>query len=115
MFTYPLNFSFHHLLDPSNDQWVHWRAKLETQVGERKKLLQLYESKCDEKGISRKAILHSGSPGEGICEIADQYDAKIIVMGTRGLGKIRRTLLGSVSNYVLHHAHIPVIIVPKKH
>ena len=36
-------------------------------------------------------------------------------MGTRGLGKIRRTFLGSVSNYVLHHAHIPVIIVPKKH
>ena len=115
MFTYLLNFSFHHLLDPSNDQWVHWRAKVETQVGERKKLLQLYESKCDEKGISRKAILRSGSPGEGICEIANQYDAKIIVMGTRGLGKIRRTLLGSVSNYVLHHAHIPVIIVPKKH
>ena len=31
-------------------------------------------------------------------------------MGTRGLGTVRRTILGSVSDYVLHHAHCPVCI-----
>ncbi len=31
-------------------------------------------------------------------------------MGTRGMGTIRRTLLGSVSDYVVHHAHCPVTV-----
>ena len=34
----------------------------------------------------------------------------MIVMGTRGLGAIRRTILGSVSDYVLHHTKIPLVI-----
>ena len=33
-------------------------------------------------------------------------------MGTRGLSTIRRTVLGSVSDYVLHHTTIPVAVVP---
>jgi len=37
-----------------------------------------------------------------------QYDA--VVLGARGLGRIG-ALLGSVSQYVLHHAEIPVIVV----
>ncbi|CAD5119931.1 DgyrCDS8510 [Dimorphilus gyrociliatus] len=48
--------------------------------------------------------------GEFIVSIAEKEDASLIVMGTRGMGKLRRTILGSVSDYVLHHAKCPVII-----
>jgi hypothetical protein len=34
----------------------------------------------------------------------------LIVIGTRGLGKIRRTFLGSVSDFVVHHADMPVLV-----
>ncbi|KAL3853731.1 hypothetical protein ACJMK2_017248 [Sinanodonta woodiana] len=51
------------------------------------------------------------SKGEKIVKTAEFNKANIIVMGTRGIGKIRRTILGSVSSYILHHAHCPVIII----
>ncbi|XP_022301421.1 putative universal stress protein SAUSA300_1656 [Crassostrea virginica] len=54
----------------------------------------------------------SESPGEGIVRTADELDADMIIMGSRGLGTIRRTIMGSVSDYVVHHAHIPVIVCP---
>ncbi len=45
-----------------------------------------------------------------ICDIAKEEKASIIVMGTRGMGTLRRTIMGSVSDYVLHHAHCAVIM-----
>ena len=54
-----------------------------------------------------------GPPGEIICKQAKEQGASFIVVGSRGTGTIRRTILGSVSDYVLHHAHMPVVVVPK--
>ena len=55
---------------------------------------------------------HVGKPGEGIVNASQSQNSDIIVMGTRGLSTLRRTVLGSVSDYVLHHSHIPVAVVP---
>ena len=49
-------------------------------------------------------------PGEIIVDMAEKESASMVVMGTRGLGKIRRTLLGSVSDYVVHHCGCPVLV-----
>lgn len=49
-------------------------------------------------------------PGEMIVAAAKEFNATMIAMGTRGMGKIRRTILGSVSDYVVHHAHCPVLV-----
>jgi nucleotide-binding universal stress UspA family protein len=53
----------------------------------------------------------AGSPGRVICSIADEWDADLIIMGRRGLSAIREMLLGSVSNYVLHHAACSMLTV----
>ena len=47
-----------------------------------------------------------------ICKLAEDEKANLIVMGSRGMGTLRRTFLGSVSDYCVHHAHIPVVVVP---
>ena len=47
-------------------------------------------------------------------ELAKNEKAELIVMGTRGLGTVRRTILGSVSDYVLHHVHCPILIYRHK-
>lgn len=51
-----------------------------------------------------------GKPGEVIVKAADQHNADFIVCGSRGLGTIRRTIIGSVSGYILHHSHVPVLV-----
>jgi len=56
-----------------------------------------------------KAVF-SGKPGEVISDIAAEEKCAMIVMGTRGLGTVRRTIMGSVSDYVVHHSHCPVIV-----
>ncbi|XP_063418284.1 stress response protein NhaX-like [Mytilus trossulus] len=60
---------------------------------------------------------HASSPGLGVIHVANELNADLIVTGSRGYGRFRRTLLGSVSDYILHHSSVPVMVVtyPKDH
>ncbi len=50
-----------------------------------------------------------------IVKVAEDIGAGLIVMGSRGLGGVRRALMGSVSDSVVRHAHCPVLVVrPEK-
>ena len=51
-----------------------------------------------------------GKPGEYVVDVAKKKKASLVVMGTRGMGTLRRTILGGVSDYVLHHSQCPVMI-----
>ena len=56
------------------------------------------------------AVEADGPVWSKILEIADRHDAATIVMGSRGLTGLRSTLLGSVSNAVVHHTDRPTLI-----
>lgn len=64
--------------------------------------------------ISGEVNILYGDAGEEIVKRASEVDACLVVTGTRGLGVIRRTVLGSVSQYVLHHSNVPVAIYTDK-
>lgn len=82
-------------------------------VDEGRELGKKFLHRCKSSGIRSRFVLHIGAkPGEHICRLAREQQIDAIVMGSRGIGIIRRTLLGSVSDYVLHHAALPVIVVP---
>src|SRR5690242_12742643 len=49
---------------------------------------------------------------EGIVDVANEIDAAVIVLGSRGLMGLREQLSGSVSHEVAEHAGRPVLIVP---
>ncbi|XP_075512445.1 uncharacterized protein LOC142547960 [Primulina tabacum] len=68
---------------------------------------------CSRSARVKKAntSILEGDPKEMICEAAEEMHADLIVVGSRGLGKIKRAFLGSVSDYVVHHAKCPVLIV----
>jgi nucleotide-binding universal stress UspA family protein len=52
-----------------------------------------------------------GRPDAEIVGLADELGAGLIVLGSRGLGTLRRALMGSVSDSVVRHAHCPVLVV----
>jgi nucleotide-binding universal stress UspA family protein len=49
-------------------------------------------------------------PDQAIIHLAEELDVGLIVMGSRGLGGVRRALMGSISEFVVRHAHCPVLI-----
>jgi nucleotide-binding universal stress UspA family protein len=51
------------------------------------------------------------SVAETLCSIADQHDAALIVVGSRGLGAVKARLLGSTTRRLLHDARRPVLVV----
>jgi nucleotide-binding universal stress UspA family protein len=64
-----------------------------------------------EKDLEAKAHLTTGNPVDEIVAYADDIDADLIVIGSRGHGAIASALLGSVSRGVLHEARRPVLVV----
>jgi nucleotide-binding universal stress UspA family protein len=59
--------------------------------------------------------LRMGEVALEIVALAEELGADLIVMGCRGLGGVRRALMGSVSDSVVRHAHCPVLVVrPEK-
>jgi nucleotide-binding universal stress UspA family protein len=55
-----------------------------------------------------------GRPARLILEYADEHDVDLVVMGTRGRGGLQHRLLGSVTDYVVTHAAVPVHVVPTR-
>ncbi|XP_009393020.2 uncharacterized protein LOC103978813 [Musa acuminata AAA Group] len=66
---------------------------------------------CRRRLVEAEAVVVIGDPKETICQAAEQMQTDLLVVGSRGLSKIRRAILGSVSDYCAHHANCPVLIV----
>ena len=62
-------------------------------------------------GAIAQAHLRVGAAAAEIVDLAGDLGAGLVVMGSRGLGGIRRALMGSVSDSVVRHAHCPVMVV----
>jgi nucleotide-binding universal stress UspA family protein len=62
-------------------------------------------------GVKTEFTQNVGDPGRLICELALSWNADLIIVGRRGRTGISEIFLGSVSNYVLHHAYCSVLTI----
>jgi len=75
------------------------------------KLERLVEEMREEGSEVAQAHPRVGSLAAEIVALAEELGVGLIVMGSRGLGGIRRALMGSVSDAVVRHAHCPVMVM----
>ncbi|KAF8102194.1 hypothetical protein N665_0201s0472 [Sinapis alba] len=66
---------------------------------------------CRAKMVKTETMILEGDPKEMICQAVEQTHVDLLVVGSRGLGMIKRAFLGSVSVYCAQHAKCPVLIV----
>jgi nucleotide-binding universal stress UspA family protein len=73
--------------------------------------LEAGEALLQAAGIDYEREIASGDPAHTLVEIVERYGCDAVIMGARGMGRLRRAMLGSVSHEVLHAAPVPVTIV----
>eukprot|EP00250_Pteridium_aquilinum_P001403 c11599_g1_i1 orf=71-565(+) len=66
---------------------------------------------CSERKVPIEIKVLTGDPRDVITETTNAIKATLLVMGSHGFGVLKRALLGSVSDYCVHHVQCPVIIV----
>ncbi len=74
-------------------------------------LLQNYSQTASGLGIVVEFDYKIGEPGHCICQAAQDWQANLIIVGRRGLKGFSEAVLGSISNYVVHHAPCAVLVI----
>lgn len=80
-------------------------------VAAAEKVVQHAQAKLTFVKLAAVTEVLEGPPGEAILRVAEIRKCDLIVMGSRGLGELKASLLGSVSDKILHHSAVPVLIV----
>ncbi len=75
-------------------------------------LLENAKSLFAQQGIQAESIEREGKPAFTICDVADEIDADLIVMGCRGLGLTEEGASDSVTSRVINLSPCPVLVVP---
>ena len=88
----------------------HWQ-ELEQQQQQEIEVMRSLVKEATAAGVNTEFTQTLGDPGETICNLAQTWSAELILVGSRGLTGIKKIILGSVSNYVTHHAPCSVLIV----
>jgi nucleotide-binding universal stress UspA family protein len=90
-------------LELYQEQWKAFQAKSLA-------LLERYRTEAETAGLVADCYQKIGRPGRTICEVAKAVKADLIVVGRRGHSGLNEFIIGSVSNYVVHHAPIAVLV-----
>jgi nucleotide-binding universal stress UspA family protein len=92
--------------------WEGWEVGFEQAKGSAHSWVEGQAERLRGEGVKAvEAHLLIGRPDAAIVWLAEKLGVGLIVMGNRGDGRMRRVLLGSVSDSVVRHAHCPVLVM----
>jgi nucleotide-binding universal stress UspA family protein len=103
----PTQLRGHHVYSDEVMQSILERAESEAHTFLEEQAQQI----SSEGGKLAETHLRKGKADREIMSLGEELGVGTIVMGSRGLGALRRALMGSVSDSVVRHAHCPVFVV----
>jgi nucleotide-binding universal stress UspA family protein len=98
------------VIDPSSHVTATRQTRLDQQRADREQPLLAVVVQARAAGVEATYLLWTGEPGHSIVAAAEAEHADLVVVGTRGLDRAGRFLLGSVSDFVVYHAPCPVLV-----
>ncbi|MGD0166063.1 MAG: universal stress protein [Gaiellaceae bacterium] len=101
-------------VQPGVDPSHYAPGAISEETDESHALLDRALAKAVEAGVYAETEIVEGNPGREIVDAARLRGADVIVVGSRGLGKLSSMFLGSVSRDVLSEADRPVLVVKDK-
>ena len=108
---YPIlpTYAYYSILKGDDDSI--FREKFDQYEQQQAEFLRSLAKKAIAAGVDTEYAQLSGVPGWEICELASAWSAELILVGSRGLKGLKEMFVGSVSNYVTHHAPCSVLII----
>ena len=86
-------------------------ARVNTHKKNCQKQLDAFQSQAISQGVDAETAIETGEAGHAICSALETWQGDLILLGHRGLTGIKEIVLGSVSNFVMHHASCSVLIL----
>lgn len=99
------------LLPPTEEDREHARKLL---GAGRLKLLEGLHEDVDPAQVGLDLLMRQGNAREALEDLSRELAIDLLVIGTRGLGAVKRVVLGSTSDYLCHHAPCAVLVVREK-
>jgi nucleotide-binding universal stress UspA family protein len=84
---------------------------IKRQTEDAQALLTRYAQAATQQGVVTESDCLIGEAGYQLCEMARSWVADLVVVGRRGRTGLAEAFLGSVSNYVVHHAPCSVLVI----
>jgi len=103
-----------HVINVINPRWYDMSidsARAPVEKDRQEYIDELVDMAAEAEVETVTAVL-DGTPAKAILDYAADHEIDLIVMGKRGRGNLENLLLGSVADYVVKHADVPVHTVP---
>ncbi len=95
----------------SDFAWSRYQSEWKEYEQRSLETLRRYAQQASQAGVTVELTQSGSQPSRAICDLAKNWEADTIVVGSHRRKGLSELLVGSVSNYVMHHAPCPVLVV----